>query len=284
MPKARLHEAYPVGRVVKVRIINTDEGRISASIKQAATSFDIVTDISSIEIGNSVEGKIAEIHKDNVLVSLEPSKIRALLSLKNLANHRSLTVAQLKASLQVGESLEELVVVSRNPEKSLVIVANKPKPKPTLAKGANITLDTATVGQIVGGRITRHAKNGALVKISSQIGGILHFTDLADDFDAGGSQLPGVDSIIRAAIVNIDKEKRQLTLSTRPSRIRPDSEAKIVDREINSLEDLVVGQTVRGIVKNVMDHGLFVTIGRDIDARVQIKELFDEASAASLVI
>ncbi|KAF9527766.1 hypothetical protein CPB83DRAFT_376457 [Crepidotus variabilis] len=276
LPKSRLYEAFPVGKVVKIRIISAEDGRITASIKQAAPSFDIITDISSIEIGNSVEGKIAELHKDNVLITLEPTKIRALLSLKNLANHRSQTVAQLKAGLQVGESLDELVVVSRNPEKSLVLVANKPKAKPTLAKGSNITLESVTIGLLVGGRVTRLTRSGALVKITSQIGGILHFTDIADDFDAGGSQLPGVDSIIRAVVVGIDKDKRQLTLSTRRSRMKPDEKQAVVDREIKSLGDLEVGQTVRGFVKNIIDHGLFVTIGRDIDARVQIRELFDE--------
>jgi transcriptional accessory protein Tex/SPT6 len=49
-----------------------------------------------------------------------------------------------------------------------------------------------------------------------------------------------------------------------------------VDREINSVEDLKVGETVRGFVKSIPEHGIFVTLGRWIDARVQIKELFDE--------
>jgi rRNA biogenesis protein RRP5 len=194
-----------------------------------------------------------------------------------MANHRSQTVAQLRTALQTGEKVEELVVVSKNPDKGLLIVANRPKSKPTLlTKGSTVAIETITVGQIVGGRVTRHAKNGALVKITSHIGGVLSFTDLSDNFDLG-VQLPGIDSIIKAAVVGINISKKQLSLSTRPSRLHPGQSHEVVDPEINDLSELEVGQSVRGFVKNVMEHGLFVTVGRDIDARVQIRELFDEA-------
>ena len=275
-PKSQLQEAYPVGRVVKVRILGMNDGRITASIKQASSNFDVVTDISSIEIGHTVEGTLSEIHKDHILLTLQPSHIRALLSLKNLANHRNLTVAQLRGNLQVGEKLDELVVVTRSPEKALVIVANKPKPKPSLfAKGSNVTMDSVVVGQLIGGRVTRHSKNAALVKITSHIGGILYLTDLSDNFDLE-AQLPPIDSVIKAAVVAIDTTKRQLTLSMRQSRMQPDKVHDILDREVSSISEMEVGQTVRGFVKNIIEHGLFVTIGRDIDARVQIRELFDE--------
>jgi rRNA biogenesis protein RRP5 len=39
---------------------------------------------------------------------------------------------------------------------------------------------------------------------------------------------------------------------------------------------LHVGQALRGFIKSVTEHGLFVTIGRNLDARIQIRELFDE--------
>ncbi|CAA7268006.1 unnamed protein product [Cyclocybe aegerita] len=274
--KGRLVDAFPLGRVVKVRILSIDDGRIVASIKQAAPNFDAPGDINTVEIGHTVEGTLSEVHKDHILLTLQPSNVRALLSLKNLANHCGLAVSQLRTSLQVGENFDELVVVTRNPEKGIVIVANKPKSKPTvLAKGSNITIESVAVGQLVGGRVTRHTSHGALVKITSHIGGILHLTDILDNFDSTVS-LPAVDSIIKATVVAIDVAKRQLILSTRQSRMSPLQSQEVADPEISSMSDLQIGQTIRGFVKNIINHGLFVTIGREIDARVQIKELFDE--------
>jgi rRNA biogenesis protein RRP5 len=262
--------------VVKVRVLSADEGRITASIKQAAAAFDVVTDISLVEIGNTVEGTVTEIHKDNVVLTLQPSHVRALLSIKNLANHRGLAVPQLRVTLKVGEKLDELVVVTRNVEKSIVIVANKPKSKPTvLPKGSTITMESITIGQLIGGRVTRHTRHGALIKITSHIGGILHLTDLSDNFEVASS-LPAVDTVIKAAVIAIDESKRQVTLSTRASRMYPDQVHEVADREIAELADIQVGQPIRGFVKNVVEHGLFVTVGREVDARIQIRELFDE--------
>lgn len=245
-------------------------------MKKASPTFDVVDDISSIEIGNTVGGTVSEIHKDNVVLTLQPSRVKALLSLKNLANHRSLTVAQLRVILKVGEKLAELVVVTRSPEKSLVLVANKPKSKPSaLPKSSTITMENITLGQLIGGRVTRHTRQGALIKITNTIGGILHLTDLEDNFE-NGAALPAIDTLIKAAVIVIDQNKRQLTLSTRHSRLYPDQEHQVVDREISDISDVRAGEPVRGFVKSIIEHGLFVTIGRDVDARVQIRELFDD--------
>ncbi|KAF5375185.1 hypothetical protein D9758_000459 [Tetrapyrgos nigripes] len=276
-PVQDLSKLYSVGKIVKVRIVSVDQERrtILVSIRQSGTNFKTFSeDISNIEIGNIVEGEIAEIHKENAVLELQPSHVRALISIKNLANHRGVTPAQLRVTLKAGEKLEDLVVVSRNTEKNLVIVANKPKTKQSLAKGA-LSIDTVQVGQLVGGRVIRNTQNGSLVKLPSHIGGLLHPTDVSDNY-ASGKPFPAPESILKAAVVAVDKDKKQLTLSTRQSRMYPNQTSDVVDREINDISDLHVGQTVRGFIKSVAEHGLFVTIGRNIDARVQIRELFDE--------
>jgi rRNA biogenesis protein RRP5 len=263
---------------VRIISVEKDQARLVASIRQAASNFkSTVTDISGVEIGNIVEGSVTEIHKDNMVLTLQPTQIRALVSLKNLANHRSLSLAQLRVVLKVGDMLDQLVVVTRNTDKGFVIVANGPKAKETLPSKGSLSMESITIGQIVGGRVTRQTRQGALVKIAAHIGGILHPTDTSDDFDAG-VPFPAIDSILKAAVVAIDQAKKQLTLSTRHSKMYPDQVTSVVDCEIGDIGDLQVGETVRGFIKSVAEHGLFVTVGRNIDARVQIRELFDEVS------
>ena len=267
-----------MGKPVKVRIVsvNSEKGNITASIRRAAPSFDIViADISAVEIGTNVEGVVNDIHKDNAVLSLNPSDIRALLSLKNLANHRKHSVSQLKSSLKIGEVLDDLVVVTRNTEKGFVIVASRPKTKPAIEHKQAITMETVEIGQVIGGRVLRHFHSGTVVKFSGKITGTLHPTDASDDYEAG-TPFPALDSIIKVAVISIDKDKKHLIVSSRASKTQPDDHPPVVDREIHSVEDLKVGETVRGFVKSVPEHGVFVTLGRAIDARVQIKELFDE--------
>ncbi|KAG6832513.1 hypothetical protein H0H92_000142 [Tricholoma furcatifolium] len=273
-----LADSFPLGRVVQVRVIATepDHGRIVASIRQASPNFKAtVTDISAVEIGNIVQATVTEIHKDNIVLTLQPTQVRALISLKNLANHRSISVAQLCASIKTGDALEDLVVVTRNPEKGFVIVASKPKAKEALPSKGTLSMETVVLGQLVGGRVTRHTRNGTLIKLNAHIGGILHPTDASDNYETGVS-FPPIDTLIKAAVIGIDQNRKQLTLSTRPSKMHPDQAQAVVDRDISEINDLHPGDTVRGFIKSVAEHGLFVTLGRDLDARVQIRELFDE--------
>lgn len=138
-----------------------------------------------------------------------------------------------------------------------------------------LSIETVQTGQIVGGRVIRHIRAGALVKLTSRISGILHPTDTCDDYEAG-APFPAVDAIIKAAVVAVDTDKRTLTLSTRRSVMNPTEHGPVADPVISDISDLKVGSTVRGFIKSVAEHGLFVTLGRNVDARVQIKELFDD--------
>ncbi|KAJ4484909.1 hypothetical protein C8J55DRAFT_32010 [Lentinula edodes] len=276
-PVENLSSLYTPGKVVKIRIIalKPEEKTIIASIRKSGAVYNpFSSDISGVEIGNIVQGVVFEIHKENAVLALQPSNVRALISINNLANHRGLSAAQLKVALKVGDKLEALVVVSRNTENNFVIVANKPKLKLSLAKSV-ISLDTVESGQSVGGRVVRHTAYGVLVKLSSHIGGVLYPTDVSDDFGSA-TPFPAMDAILKAVVVSVDQDRKQLILSTRRSRMYPDQASKVVDREITQISDLHVGAKVRGFIKSITDHGLFITIGRNIDARVQIRELFDD--------
>lgn len=268
-----LTEVFNPGKPVLVRILSNDKenGRILASIRQAATG-EVPPDTSAVKVGESVVGTISDVHKDNVLLSLEPSNIRALLSIKNLANQRGSTVGQLRASLKAGEKLDNLLVVTRNAEQGFVIVATRPAAKPDLG---TISIDTIQAGQIVGGRVVKHDRRGSLVKFNGRITGSLHPTDTSDDYETG-SPFPDVDSVLKAVVIAVDKEKKHLALSTRISRMETSESHGVVDAEIPSIGDIKPGTFVRGFIKSVAEHGLFVSVGRDLDARVQIKELFDE--------
>jgi rRNA biogenesis protein RRP5 len=280
-----LSDIYPVGKVIKVRIlsVDTENKRIMASIRQASSTFKspIISDVSGIDIGAILEGTVAEIHPENILLTLLPSEARALMSIKNLANHRGVPVAQVKSSLKAGEKLVDLVVVSKNPEKGFVIVSNKPKSKPSIPTPKTpLSMDTVDVGRVVGGRVTRYTRHGAHLKITAAISGSLHPTDISDNYETG-APFPAIDSLLKAVVIAVDRQRKLLTLSTRHSRLHPKEAATVVDREISNVEDLAVGSSIRGFVKSVSDSGLFVTIGRNVDARVQIKELFDEVRSCS---
>lgn len=275
-----LEGLFNIGQVVKVRIIEIkpDGGLLVGSILKATLTETATTvaDIGKIEVGNSVSGTISEVHKENIVLTLQPTGIRALLSLNNLANYREVPVSQLRGSLKTGGTLKDLVVVTKNVNKALVIVAAKPKAKGKLPTAdANLKVEDLQIGQKVPGLVVKHTRKGATVKLGKHVFGTLHPTDVSDTYSTSNT-LPAADTVIQVVVIGVDVPNRQVALSTRASRINGAEDEDVIDLEIGSLDDLKVGQTVRGFVKSVADSGLFVSLSRSIDARVQIKELFDE--------
>ena len=262
--------------------------RIIGSIVQATKPSPAV-EISKLEIGHTLTGPITvtDVHQDNVILELQPkdsaTKLKALISFANLANHRGTTVQQARASLSVGQEIkEQLVLVSKNVEKALLIVAVKPQAKakvPTSTGGGSLRIGDIKVGMTVPGLVIRHHSKGSTVRLSKHVFATLYPTDVCDDFETG-NPFPTLDSVISVTILEVDKNDQKVVVSARPSRINPLQALPVVDREVSSLDDLSVGDEIRGFVKTVADHGVFVFIGRGVDARIQIKELCDEVSGS----
>ena len=241
-----------------------------------------------LEVGSSVAGQVSQIHSEQVVVTLVPSQATALLSLSNLSNHRHMGVDELRSSLKVGEKLDDLIVVSKNITSGLFIVANKKDGQTTLTSTQNgassgvskqaLSYDSLEVGQQVSGRVITHAASAAVVLLSSQVKAKLHPCDIADDFDKvklGPEGAFSVDERVTAQVIKVNPHARIVDLSSRPSRTGAKGVA-VKDAEINTVKDLKVGQKYRGFIKNIAGHGLFVSLGRNVHARVMIKELFDD--------
>ncbi|KAG9096343.1 rRNA biogenesis protein rrp5 [Ceratobasidium sp. UAMH 11750] len=269
------------GQVVKSRItaVDRDAHKLTASIRQAAPSFQAPVDVSSIQVWSMVSGTLTAAHDENAILSLdEPEGAIVLIRRSNLANSRETTVPQLRALLDKGETVEDVTVISVNVDKAFVIVsAAKLKPKTkTKSVSSALRIDALTEGQVVSGRIGATMVNGIGVRLSKYVVGRLHLTNLSDDFTSPHAVPPVEGKILDVAIVRVDKHLKRVDVSLRKSRLEPEAGHQVVDCEVGGVEELKAGETVRGFVKSVMQHGVFVSLGRDVTARIQIKEQFDE--------
>ena len=184
-----------MGKPVNVRIIEIQsDGRLVASVRQALPS---ALAAEALEVGSSVVGQVSQIHSEQVVITLVPSQATALLSLSNLSNHRHMGVDELRKTLKIGDKLEDLIIVSKNPQSGLFIVANKKDGQSAPATHANgaaasnssgvskqaITYDSLAVGQQVSGKVITHAAQAAVVLLAGHVKAKLHPCDVADDFD-----------------------------------------------------------------------------------------------------
>jgi rRNA biogenesis protein RRP5 len=284
----RLEESFFVGKPVKIKIVNRDpsSSRLVASIKAALPGAVAPTNSiasSGIEVSQIVSGVVSALHAEHLLLTLEPSQAKALLSMSNLANHRGVPVSEIKSSVKLGEHLDGLLVVAKNEDRGLIIVANAPKKKekkeakPSGISQPMLSYDSIPVGETIPGRVVSHSQHGALVQITKTLRGRIHPTDALDDFKSD-SAFPEVGKLVKSVVLKVDAANKIIDLSIRPSRLSPESAGKIVDKEVEGLEGLEVGQKIRGFVKSISNSGLFVSIGRSTVARVMIKDLFDEVS------
>ncbi|EGU12983.1 U3 snoRNP-associated protein Rrp5 [Rhodotorula toruloides ATCC 204091] len=300
---ADLGRMFPLGKVVAVRILSVDRasGRIVASARQAsapAASTSSSSAIESIDVGTLTTGTISALHETNLVLSLAEGGIKALLAYPTLARHRGVSVETLKGDLAKGQKLEDLVVVSKNVDKGFVIVGLVPSKSAAATAAASssaastsqpqLTFDRLEVGALYPGRVTSSLSSGVvLVQLvgsrNASLRGRVALTELSDDYSLvseKGEALFPVGTNVQAVVLAKDDEQRRLDLSLRASRVLSAQDKPLAsppaDAPVTSVDDLKPGSKVRGFVKNVANAGVFVELGRDITARVLIKELFDE--------
>lgn len=131
------------------------------------------------------------------------------------------------------------------------------------------SFESLVVGQIIAGRISGKVPTGLLVQISRSLKGRVPPTEVSDDFEAARAVGLAVGTTVQCYVLKIDTEFRRVELSLRASRITKDASVK--DALVEKVTDLKVGQSIRGFVKNVANAGLFVSLGGEVTARVQIK-------------
>nr|ODN95502.1 rRNA biogenesis protein RRP5 [Cryptococcus depauperatus CBS 7855] len=269
-----LSEAFYVGKPLTIRVILVDTSipRIVASVKQAIAVAP-ATAAEKLSVGDVISGKVEQIHTEQVVVKLDGLGLTALLSLSNLSNQRHMGIEEIRDTLKIGEKIQNLVVVSKNPISGLIIVNIKKAPtakavnkEDKSASGISVNvkaIDSIQPGQVIDGTVLEPTAQGWMVKIGNNLRGRVHLCDAADDFSlVSPSRLWTRGQQIKCYVINVDKAKRVVDLSTRKSRVEV-GETDMVDKEINTVTDLKEGQQIRGFVKNIAESGVFVSLGRN---------------------
>nr|XP_019009138.1 rRNA biogenesis protein RRP5 [Kwoniella pini CBS 10737]OCF47919.1 rRNA biogenesis protein RRP5 [Kwoniella pini CBS 10737] len=288
-----LNDLFFVGKSTTVRVldIQPENERIVVSAKQAAPN-PIATASEKLQVGDAVSGVVSAIHEEQVVVKLDESGLTSLLSLSNLSNQRHMGIDELRSTLKVNDKIEDLVVVSKNAVSGLIIVNIKKSPTATTktktkkekkeeASASGVSqnvkaIDEINIGDILVGHVIEHTERGTNIQLPKKIRGRIHPLDAVDDLSklVDGHAPFNVDQEVKVYVLGINKTKRTVDLSSRPSKVSDGQ--SVVDQEVSSVKGLKEGQSVRGLVKNFASHGVFVSLGREVTARVMIKELFDE--------
>eukprot|EP00055_Hartaetosiga_balthica_P017410 m.116504 g.116504 ORF g.116504 m.116504 type:complete len:2001 (-) comp9307_c0_seq1:69-6071(-) len=152
------------------------------------------------------------------------------------------------------------------------------------------------VGGVLRASVIKITKLAVVVQIADGKKGSIHACDFADTFHKDPFKALSVGSVIDCVELSttLVEEHKDICFSSRPSLIKmatennPSSNSKkgkrkneavapvdVRDKVINSSSDVEQEKIYRGYVNNVTNHGVFVALGRNVSARVQISHLSD---------
>ncbi|KAG8885477.1 rRNA biogenesis protein rrp5 [Tulasnella sp. 332] len=261
-PVYSISAMFSLGQVVKTRItsVNRADQKIWASIRQALPSYEPEADLGSLLIGDVVKGNISAVHKNNIRVTLEPSKVTALVSLFRLARHRKQDAVQTRLAITTGEAIEGLVVTKKNEEDRTVICAftnerviMSAKPKGSVTAPGESSADSPTRSQ---------TERTYVISESCQD----FFTGIDDKEEntmerasrSAGKTSFKIGDIVQAKVVRKTNKRIELIVGTMKAYLSPTD----ISDDYDNLPAFVAETTVKAIVIGVMKRYIQISTRR----------------------
>ena len=209
----------------------------------------LASDIQQVARGRILKGRIAGRAGDEAVVDVG-LKSEGLIHKSEFDDFDA---------LQPGDEIE--VLLEEFDDGSGVIKLSKRKAD--RIRGWERVLESKSEGDIVEGRGMRKIKGGILVDI-----GVPVFLPASQiDVRRPGDVSEFIGRTIRAEILKIDEERRNIVISRRRVLERERSDAK--DKILGALDE---GQLVTGVVTNIADFGAFIDLG-GIDGLLHITDM-----------
>ncbi|KAI1808506.1 nucleic acid-binding protein [Daldinia bambusicola] len=225
-----------------------------------------VLSYDKLEPGSTHVGFVNNVDNNSLWITLSPN-VRGRINTLEISDDVS-QLENLASSFPIGSALKVRVLSVNASEGRLDLSAR------STGSSTNLTWETVKQNMVLPGRITKINERQIIVQLSEVVSGPVHLIDISDDYSEANTLSHSKNDITRVSVVEVDKSNKKIRLSTRPSRVL-NSSLPVKDREITKISQVNVGDILRGLVKNVSDKGLFVSLGGNVTAMVRISDLSD---------
>ncbi|MSR18493.1 MAG: 30S ribosomal protein S1 [Phycisphaerales bacterium] len=205
--------------------------------------------ISQFKPGAVLPGRVVSISGDFVIIDV------------GLKSEGQVPIAEFEdaGGVSVGDTVDVMIEGHEDAEGSLVLS----KRKADRIRGWSQLLLTRKEGDVVEGKVLRKIKGGLLVDIGVPVFLPASQVDVRRPGDVGDF----LGRTIRASILKIDEERRNIVISRR----------KLIEEERDAakkdlMAKVVEGAIVKGIVTNIADFGAFVDLG-GVDGLLHITDM-----------
>lgn len=128
------------------------------------------------------------------------------------------------------------------------------------------------VGETVPGKIKKIADSYLILELVQKKKAFCYITEALPNYDNKLNAVYYPGEVVSSTIISYDTDSHKYIVSLR----RNFTKDKVKDKQVLTIEDIKVGDLIRGFVKNINDHGVYVSLGADIFALVRISDLSDD--------
>ena len=249
-----------VGKDVEVRILdyNKEKANVTVSrklIMEEERQKRRTKILPLVQVGATFDGTVKRISDFGVFVDI--GGVDGMVHVSDLSWGRIKHPSEL---VSVGDKIRVQVIKydSSSDKISLGVKQLTKDPWDGLSKRYN-------AGDKVKGKIVSLTDYGAFVEIEPGVDGMIHISEMSwNGKIRKPSQLLKLGDIAEAAILEIDPEKKKISLGLKQIGPNPWEELE---------KKYVVGTRVKGRVKNITDFGIFVDIGEEFDGLVRLSDI-----------
>ena len=210
--------------------------------------------IKNIKVGDVMEGVIKNITDYGVFIDL--GGVDGLLHITDISWKR---VSNPNELFSIGQKIK-VKVINFDPETNRVSLGMK-----QLENDPWQNIDKFEVGKIYKGTVTNLTDYGAFIDLEDGIEGLVHVSEISwTKKNVQPSKVLSVSSVVDVMVLEIDREKRRISLGLKQCTPNPWKEFA---------ETHAIGDVIEGEIKNITEFGIFVSLGNDLDGMVHLSDI-----------
>lgn len=191
---------------LKVLKLDKEKGKISLGLKQ--TEPDPWNEVEKkYEMGSIVSGKVTDLTDFGAFVEIEKG-VEGLIHLSDLSWDKRIGHPKEILGKEKKVEVKVLNIDTKKRKISLGLKQTKPDPWKEL-------LEKHKVGDMISGKVQQITNFGVFVNLAPGIDGMIHVSELDEEYVPHPEKIALVGDDIKAEIVEIDREKRRIRLSVR---------------------------------------------------------------------
>src|SRR3954462_13649828 len=251
-------EMVQIGNEVEVKVLDIDwqRERISLGLKQLHP-YPWKDVAEKYPVGTRVQGKVVSITNYGAFIELEPG-IEGLVHISEMSWTRN--VRHPSKLVSIGETIEAVVLKVDPIEEKISLGMKQTEQDPWVVLPLKYP-----VGTRINGKVRNLTSFGAFVEIEPGIDGLIHISDMSwTKRVQHPSEVVKKGDSVDVVILNIDSENKRISLGLKQAEEDP---------WLRIGETYPVGTEMRSKVVRLMDKGVVVDIGNDIEGFVPISQL-----------